>query len=73
MAVEDLLRLAIQIVHARRMYRNALNMAQRLGQRRAYDVQYLAVAKMENCPIVTVDRALHTSAAAPGIQSRHLQ
>ena len=71
--MEDLFSLAVRIVHDRSIYLNALNMAQRLGQSKAYDVQYLAVAEMENCPIVTVDRALHESAAALGIQSRLLK
>ena len=64
------LRLPISAVHGPEVYRRALDLARRLGHAKAYDVQYLAVAQIQDCPAVTVDRGLHESAHTLGIASR---
>ena len=38
----------------------------------AYDVQYLAVARMHDCPIITVDHGMAAVAATMNIQARLL-
>ena len=69
-ALQDLLASPLRVDGRPHIYARALDLARRLGHGRAYDVQYLAVAEMENCPVVTLDRGLHESAQALGIASR---
>ena len=69
-ALDELFALPWSIVQEPTVYLRALDLARRLGHGRAYDVQYLAVAEMENCPVVTLDRGLHESAQVLGIASR---
>ncbi len=71
-ALSDLLDMPIRVVQRPAVYLNALELAQKLGQGRAYDVQYLAVAQMEDCPVVTLDRGLYESARTLGIATRLL-
>jgi len=69
-ALGSFLRLPISVVHTPEVYLRALDLARRLGHAKAYDVQYLAVAQIQDCPVVTVDRGLHESARTLGIASR---
>ena len=69
-ALQDLLASPLHLNDRPHIYPRALELARRLGHGRAYDVQYLAVAEMESCPIVTLDRGLHESARTLGIASR---
>ncbi len=71
-ALQDLLAIPITIVHESDLYPRALELAHRLGHARAYDVQYLAVAELQGCPVVTLDRGLYESAQALGIAARLL-
>lgn len=69
-AVRLLLGLPIEIDMRVEQYREALEFANRLGQSKAYDVQYLAVARLNDCPIVTADRTLATVAGTLNIRAR---
>ena len=69
-ALGSFLRLPISVVHTPEVYLRALDLARRLGHAKAYDVQYLAVAQIQDCLVVTVDRGLHESARTLGIASR---
>jgi len=69
-ALGSFLHLPISVVHTPEVYLRALDLARRLGHTKAYDVQYLAVAQIQDCPVVTVDRGLHESARTLGIASR---
>jgi predicted nucleic acid-binding protein len=69
-ALGSFLRLPISAVHGPEVYLRALDLARRLGHAKAYDVQYLAVAQIQDCAVVTVDRGLHESARTLGIASR---
>ena len=69
-ALRYLLRLPISAVHSPDVYLRALDLARRLGHAKAYDVQYLAVAQIQECPIVTVDRGLHEAARTLGVATR---
>lgn len=71
-ALQDLFALPISPVHDARIHLRALELARRLGHAKAYDVQYLAVAELRDCPIVTLDRGLHESARTLGIPARLL-
>lgn len=69
-AVRLLLGLPIEIDARVEQYGEALGFANRLGQSKAYDVQYLAVARLNDCPIVTADRTLATVAGTLNIRAR---
>jgi predicted nucleic acid-binding protein len=71
-ALGDLVAMPITIVHDPEMYLRALELARRLGQPKAYDVQYLAVAELQDCPVVTLDRGLYESARSLGIAAHLL-
>lgn len=69
-AVRLLLGLPIEIDARTSQYEEALDYANRLGQSKAYDVQYLAVARLNDCPIVTADRTLAAVAGTLNIRSQ---
>ena len=71
-ALQDILALPIEILGPPRLYLMSLELAQRLGHARAYDVQYLAVAEYQGCPVVTLDQGLYESARTLGIAARLL-
>jgi predicted nucleic acid-binding protein len=68
-AVRLLLGLPIEIDARVEQYEDALEFANRLGHSKAYDVQYLAVAHLNRCPIVTADRAMAAVAGTLNIRA----
>ena len=72
-ALQDLLAMPIRVVADSAVYLRALELAHRLGHARAYDVQYLAVAQMHDCPVVTLDRGLYESARALNIAAHLIE
>ena len=69
-ALQGLLAMSITSIDRPEIYLRALELAQQLGHARAYDVQYLAVAEMESCPVVTLDRGLYQNALRLGIAAQ---
>jgi len=69
-ALTGFLALPVSVVHTGEVYLLALDFARRLGHARAYDVQYLAVARLQDCPVATLDRGLYESARSLGIAAR---
>ena len=69
-ALQGLLAMRITSIDRPEIYLRALDLAHQLGQARAYDVQYLAVAEIETCPVVTLDRGLYQSALRLGIAAQ---
>lgn len=53
------------------LHRGALEWAERLGQSRAYDAQYLALAEQENAELWTGDKRLANGARALGVDWVH--
>ena len=51
----------IRIVNSPHIYRKAWELAVEYHQHRTYDMQYLAVAEMEDCELWTLDRRLINS------------
>lgn len=49
------------------LHKAAFQMAERIGQAKAYDAQYLALAARENAPLWTADRRLANAAHAAGL------
>ena len=72
-ALRGLLAMPIFVVDGPKVYLRALELARRLGQPRAYDVQYLAVAQLEGCTVLTLDRGLGHGAQTLGIDARLLR
>ena len=66
-ALRDLFSLPVRAVDEPSVYLLALELARRLGHARAYDVQYLAVAQMEHCAVLTLDRGMYEGARVLGI------
>lgn len=53
------------------LHQSALKWADRIGQAKAYDAQYLALASRENAPLWTADRRLVNAARAAGLSWVH--
>ena len=51
----------IRIIDNPAVYRRAWELAAEHNQRRTYDMQYLAVAEMEDCELWTADKRLYNS------------
>jgi predicted nucleic acid-binding protein len=62
-----------QAVESDRQFVRSLDLAQRFQRRKAYDMQYLAVAEMTGSEIVTRDRGLRHAAEAIGVPVRLLE
>lgn len=59
------------IVPTLELHRQALLFAERIGQSKAYDAHYLALASQENAPFWTADRRLAGSAQQAGLSWVH--
>ena len=57
----------VTIPPSRSLHQEALRIAERLGQSKAYDAQYLALASRENAPLWTADLRLVRAAQAAGL------
>jgi predicted nucleic acid-binding protein len=53
------------------IHEEALALAEALGQSKAYDAQYLALASRENAPLWTADRRLANAAQSAGLSWVH--
>ncbi len=71
-ALQRLLRMPVSPVHNLELYLRASELARRLGHKKAYDVQYMAVAQMENAVLVTIDGGMYTNSRSLGIAARLL-
>ncbi len=61
----------ITIPPTRPLHEEALELAARIGQSKAYDAQYLALASREDAPFWTADRRLANAAQAAGLGQVH--
>ena len=60
--LDDLLKLPISLSDDRRVYTLAFDIAQRTRRKKAYDMQYVAVAVLERCEMVTLDGGVYQAA-----------
>ncbi len=60
-AFADYLRMDIQLSHRRSIFPLAWKMAQQFNQPRTYDMAYLALAQLHQCPFWTADKRLYNS------------
>lgn len=58
--------------HPRRLGREALQVADELGWSKTYDAEYLALARIDDVPIVSLDRRVNRAAEEVGIASQSL-
>ena len=67
-----ILELGVELVlPTRSLSAQAIYFAERIGQSKAYDAQYLALASRENAPFWTADRRLANAAQATGLSWIH--
>ncbi len=67
-ALQDIFKLGIKLIEpSPELDSDALRLAERIGQAKAYDAQYLALASRENAPLWTADRRLANAANAAGL------
>lgn len=73
-ALEDFLTVPIVIIDDSSLYVQVIELAARLGHARAYDVQYLAAARIEGkgCEVVTLDLGLSKAATVCGVAAQLL-
>jgi predicted nucleic acid-binding protein len=60
--VSEMLRLPLRVSMMQRQFTHALELANRFRRSKAYDMQYLAVAELEDCEIVTLDGGIRQAA-----------
>lgn len=71
--LDDLLKLPISLSDDRRVYTLAFDIAQRTRRKKAYDKQYVAVAVLERCEMVTLDGGVYQAAREQRIDARLLR
>jgi len=72
-ALQDLLGFRVSLNLDERQFTRSLELAHRMQRARAYDMQYLAVAEMEDVELVTADGGLHEAALELGHPVRFLR
>ena len=71
-SLDELLGMELEVVPASpNLHLRALEWAEQLGQSRAYDAQYLALAEQEGAELWTGNRRLANGAASPGVDWVH--
>lgn len=73
MLVSQLLHLPVRLNASVDQFRIAYEFATRLRRRKAYDMHYLAVARLEDAEVITVDGGMRQSAVELGIPVRLLR
>lgn len=71
--VEQLLALPVRIAWVTDQFRHAIELAERLGRTKAYDMQYLAVAELQDGELLTLDGGLFDAASQLGVPVRLLR
>jgi predicted nucleic acid-binding protein len=71
--VARLTSMPIEEILSRRQFPRALDLARRFQHKKAYDMQYLAVAELTRSQLVTRDRGLRHAAEAIGVPVRLLE
>jgi predicted nucleic acid-binding protein len=72
-AIDVLIALPMETVTALEQFNRANDLARRFQHRKAYDMQYLAVAEIARAELVTADRGLRHAADAIGVPARLLR
>jgi predicted nucleic acid-binding protein len=70
--ISDMLGLRIQISNNPQQFAQAVRIAQATRRKKAYDMQYVAVAVLERCEMVTLDGGVYQAAREQRIDARLL-
>lgn len=70
--MQRVLALPLSLVVAPMQFERALDLAGRFQHKKAYDMQYLAVAEMTDSELVTMDRGMRHAATQLGVPVRFL-
>ena len=70
--IDELLALPVRVFQVGTQFRRAIELAARFSRAKAYDMQYLAVAEIEDAELLTLDRGLFEAAAQLGVPVRLL-
>jgi predicted nucleic acid-binding protein len=68
--LHDVLALPLRVVTDVRQFDLAFDIATKTGRRTAYDMQYVAVAVLERCEMVTLDGGVYQAAREQRINAR---
>jgi predicted nucleic acid-binding protein len=71
--VSDMLGFRIQISGNAKQFADAVAIANRTRRKKAYDMQYVAVAVLERCEMVTLDGGVYQAAREQRIDARLLR
>ena len=71
--IDQLLSLPIRISQLAAQFRRALELAERFQRKKAYDMQYLAVAELYGGELLTLDSGLFEAASQLGVPARLLR
>jgi len=71
--LQELLALPITLISDPRQFSMAMEIANRTNHRKSYDMQYVAVAELEGCEMVTLDGGVYQAAIERGIPARLLR
>jgi predicted nucleic acid-binding protein len=70
--IDHMLALPIHVSSETQQFARALELAERLRRAKAYDMQYLAVAQLEDAELLTLDRGLFDAASRLRVPARLL-
>jgi predicted nucleic acid-binding protein len=71
--VQELIELPVRVVSSPQQFSRALDLAARFQHKKAYDMQYLAVAELERAELMTIDRGLRHAAHEVGVPVQYLR
>lgn len=70
---DELLNLPVRIATNTSHFTVAIEIANRTRRKRSYDMQYVAVAELEGCEMVTLDRGIYQASIERKIPARLLR
>jgi predicted nucleic acid-binding protein len=68
-----MLELPIQICGNSEQFQRALDLAERTKRIKTYDMQYVAVAEIEDCEMIALDGGVYQAAIEIGLKARLLR
>jgi len=71
--VQEMTAFPIRISTASGQFTRAVELAHRTHRLRSYDMQYVAVAELEGCEMVTLDGGVYQVATEIGVRARLLR
>ena len=69
----EMLRIPLRLSHLTEQFPRAMEIAERTKRKKSYDMQYVAVAELEGCEMVTLDRGIYQASIERKIPARLLR